>query len=323
VYKLFPEIEPYATHRLAVEAPHVLHIEECGNPEGLPVLFVHGGPGAGCEHYSPALLRPEVWRIVLFDQRGAGHSTPHASLENNTTWHLVADMERIRHHLGIERWALFGGSWGSTLALAYAETHPQRVLGLILRGIFLCRPWEIRWFYQDGANRVFPDCWQDFIAPIPEAERDDLLHAHYKRLTGEDEIARMHSAKAWSVWEGRTATLRPNPAVVDHFASPHTALSLARVEAHYFVHDTFLASDQLLRDAHRLKDIPGYIVHGRYDMVCPLQSAWDLHRAWPQARLEIVPDAGHSATEPGIVSALVQAVIALAQLLRPRPLPSS
>ncbi len=319
MHKLFPEIEPYANHRLAVEAPHVLHVEECGNPQGLPVLFVHGGPGAGCERYHRRYFDPEVWRIVLFDQRGAGRSTPHASLENNTTWHLVADMEHIRDHLDIERWALFGGSWGATLALAYAETHPQRVLGLILRGIFLCRPWEIRWFYQDGANRVFPDHWQDFIAPIPETERDDLLRAHYKRLTGADEIARLHSARAWSVWEGRTATLRPNPAVIDHFASAHTALSLARIEAHYFVHDTFLELNQLLRDAYRLKDLPGYIVHGRYDMVCPLQSAWDLHRAWPQARLEIVPDAGHSAAEPGIVSALVQAGIALARQLRLGP----
>lgn len=319
MYKLFPEIEPYTTHRLAVEAPHVLHVEECGNPAGLPVLFVHGGPGAGCESWHRRFFDPEIYRIILFDQRGAGRSTPHAGLENNTTWHLVADMERLRHHLGIERWVLFGGSWGATLALAYAETHPQRVLGLILRGVFLCRLWEIRWFYQDGANRVFPDHWQDFIAPIPEAERDDLLHAHYKRLIGDDEVARMHSAKAWSVWEGRTATLRSNPAVIDHFASAHTALSLARIEAHYFVHDTFLEPNQLLRDAYRLKELPGYIVHGRYDMVCPLQSAWDLHRAWPQAKLEIVPDAGHSAAEPGIVSALVQAGIALARQLRPGP----
>lgn len=316
MYKLFPEIEPYTTHRLAVEAPHVLHVEECGNPEGLPVLFVHGGPGAGCENYHRRYFDPEVYRIVLFDQRGAGRSTPHASLERNTTWHLVADMERLRGHLGIERWVLFGGSWGATLSLAYAGTHPERVLGLVLRGIFLCRPWEIRWFYQDGANHVFPDHWQDFVAPIPEVERHDLLRAHYRRLTGEDEIARMRSAEAWSVWEGRTATLRPNPSVIEHFASPHTALALARIEAHYFVHDTFLEPDQLLRNAHRLQGIPGYLVHGRYDMVCPLASAWDLHRAWPQAKLEIIPDAGHSAAEPGIVSALVQATIGLAAHLR-------
>ncbi|MEK7815779.1 MAG: prolyl aminopeptidase [Pseudomonadota bacterium] len=316
MYKLFPEIEPYTTHRLAVEAPHVLHVEECGNPKGLPVLFVHGGPGAGCENYHRRYFDPEMYRIVLFDQRGAGRSTPHASLEHNTTSHLVADMERLRGHLGIERWLLFGGSWGATLSLAYAEAHPERVLGLVLRGIFLCRPWEIRWFYQDGANHIFPDHWQDFVAPIPEAERHDLLQAHYRRLTGEDEIARMRSAEAWSLWEGRTATLRPNPSVIEHFGSPHTALALARIEAHYFVHDSFLEPDQLLRNAHRLQDVPGYLVHGRYDMVCPLASAWDLHRAWPQAKLEIVPDAGHSAAEPGIVSALVQAMIELAAHLR-------
>jgi len=228
-------------------------------------------------------------------------------------------MERIREHFAIEQWLLFGGSWGSTLALVYAETHPERVLGLILRGIFLCRPWEIHWFYQEGASRLFPDHWQEFIAPIPDNERLNLLHAHYQRLIGEDEIARMHSAKAWSLWEGRTATLLPNKSVIDHFGAPHTALALARIEAHYFVHDTFLEPDQILRDAHRLKDIPGVIVHGRYDIVCPMQSAWDLHQAWPAARLEIVPDAGHSTTEPGIASALIKATIAMAGELGPSP----
>jgi proline iminopeptidase len=319
MHKLFPEIEPYATHRLKVDSPHELYLEECGNPHGLPVLFVHGGPGAGCEGYHRRFFDPNVYRIVLFDQRGAGRSTPHASLEANTTQDLVADMERIRTLLGIEQWVLFGGSWGSTLALVYAETHPARVLGLIVRGVFLCRPWEIRWFYQEGANRLFPDQWQEFIAPIPEEERRDLLAAHYRRLTGDDEVARMHSAKAWSLWEGRTATLLPNKSVVDFFGSPHTALSLARIEAHYFFHDTFLAPDQILRDAYRLKDIPGYIVHGRYDIVCPVQSAWDLHRAWPRAKLEIVPDAGHSAAEPGIAHALVMATHELAQRLGASP----
>jgi proline iminopeptidase len=307
MHRLYPEIKPYATHRLAVEAMHELYLEECGNPNGLPVLFVHGGPGAGCEEYHRRFFDPNVYRIILFDQRGAGRSTPHAALELNTTPHLVADMERIRAHLGIERWVLFGGSWGSTLSLVYAETHPDRVLALVLRGIFLCRPWEIRWFYQDGASHVFPDYWQDFLAPIPETERHDLLAAHYRRLTGDDEVARMSSAKAWSVWEGRAATLHPNKAVVDHFASAHTALALARIEAHYFAHHTFLEPDQILRHAYRLKPIPGVIVHGRYDMVCPLRNAWELHQAWPTATLEIVPDAGHSAAEPGIVHALVAA----------------
>jgi proline iminopeptidase len=319
VSRLFPEIKPYASHRLKVDPPHELHLEECGNPDGVPALFVHGGPGAGCEDYHRRFFDPNLYRIILFDQRGAGRSTPHAGLEHNTIQDLVADMERIRAQLGVERWLLFGGSWGSTLSLVYAETHPDRVLGLILRGIFLCRPWEILWFYQDGASHIFPDYWQEFIAPIPEPERHDLLQAHYRRLTGGDEVARMASAKAWSVWEGRTATLHPNKAVVDHFASPHTALALARIEAHYFVHQTFLEPDQILRHAYRLKPIPGVIVHGRYDMVCPVQNAWELQHAWPEAKLEIIPDAGHSATEPGIAQALVHATNELgARLARPR-----
>ncbi len=304
---LYPPIQPYVTHSLAVEPPHVLHVEECGNPDGLPVLFVHGGPGAGCEPWHRQFFDPERYRIILFDQRGAGQSTPHAALEHNTTDALVADMEAIREHLGVERWLLFGGSWGSTLSLVYAEAHPDRVLGLVLRGIFLCRPEEIRWFYQDGASHVFPDYWEDFLRPIPEAERGDLLRAYHRRLTGDDEVARMAAAKAWSLWEGRTATLRQRRSVVEHFSDPHTALSLARIEAHYFVNDAFLAPNQILRDATRLADIPGILVQGRYDLICPVQSAWDLHRAWPRAELQIVPDAGHAASEPGIVDALVKA----------------
>lgn len=227
-------------------------------------------------------------------------------------------MEKIREHLGVDRWVLFGGSWGSTLSLVYAETHPGRVLGLILRGIFLCRPWEIHWFYQEGANRIFPDHWQEFIAPIPESERHNLLHAHHRRLIGEDEIARMASAKAWSLWEGRAATLLPNKHVVEFFGTPRTALSLARIEAHYFVHNSFLAPDQILNNVSALSGIPGTIVHGRYDMVCPLQNAWELMRAWPEARLEIIPNAGHSAMEAGNVHALVKATIDMAaQLGRP------
>jgi proline iminopeptidase len=303
----YPEITPYQTGQLAVEPPHVLYLEQSGNPDGLPVLFVHGGPGSGCEPWQRRFFDPNVYRIILFDQRGAGRSTPHASLEHNTTWHLVADMERIRIHLGIEQWVLFGGSWGSTLSLAYAEKYPERCLALILRGIFLCRPWEIRWFYQEGASRLFPDHWQDFIAPIPEAERGDLLRAHYLRLTGTDEVARMRSAEAWSLWEGRTATLKPNKGVIDHFGDPRVALALARIEAHYFYHHTFLKPDQLLREAARLEGIPGILVHGRYDVVCPIQSAFDLHRAWPGSQLEVVAEAGHSAAEPGITVALVTA----------------
>ncbi len=317
MYKLFPPITPYATHRLKVDSLHELYIEECGNPKGLPVCYVHGGPGAGCEEVHRRFFDPNIFRIVLFDQRGAGRSTPHAAIEHNTTPNLVADMERIRAHLNIEQWMLFGGSWGSTLSLVYTQTHPQRALGLVLRGIFLCRSWEIHWFYQEGANRLFPDHWQEFIAPIPEAERHDLLHAHYRRLTGDDEIARMASAKAWSLWEGRTATLTPNKDVIGFFGSPHVALALARIEAHYFVHDSFLESDQILKHAHHLSGIPGIIVHGRYDVVCPLQNAWELHRAWPGSQLEIVPDAGHSAAEPGITNALIKAAIDMAVLLGP------
>ncbi|HWQ95161.1 MAG TPA: prolyl aminopeptidase [Gammaproteobacteria bacterium] len=312
---LYPDIKPYVQHSLAVELPHVLHVEECGNPQGLPVLFVHGGPGAGCEPYHRRFFDPNIYRIILFDQRGSGRSTPHAELQGNTTQALVSDMERIRQHLGIERWVLFGGSWGSTLALVYAQTHPERVLGAILRGIFLCRPREIQWFYQEGANRIFPDYWQDFLRPIPEKERDDLLHAYYRLLTGADEIARMAAAKAWSLWEGRTLTLLENRSVVDHFSDPRTALSLARIECHYFVNDSFLAPDQIVCDAHRLHTIPGVIVHGRYDIVCPLESAWDLHKAWPQAEFKIIPGAGHAASEKGITDALMRAAEDMAQRL--------
>jgi len=316
MYKLYPPIKCNRHFWLEVDPPHEVYVEESGSPDGLPVVFVHGGPGAGCEEKHRSYFDPGLFRIVLFDQRGAGKSRPHAALENNTTLALVADMERIRTELGIEQWLVFGGSWGSTLALVYAELHPERVLGLILRGIFLCRPSEIHWFYQEGANRLFPDYWQDFIAPIPESERHDLLRAHYRRLTGDDEVARMRSAEAWSVWEGRTATLTPKKEVVDFFSDPHVALSLSRIEAHYFVNNIFLKPNQILADAYKLKNIPGVIVHGRYDVVCPLENAWDLHRAWPEAKLEIVPDAGHSASEPGIVNALIQATIDMHRRLK-------
>lgn len=315
MHRLYPPIKPNRSFTLKVDSIHELYVEESGNPQGLPVLFVHGGPGAGCEDKHRSFFDPTLYRIVLFDQRGAGKSRPHAELRANTTMDLVADMERIRTELGIDKWVLFGGSWGSTLSLVYAETHPQRVLGLVLRGIFLCRPQEIHWFYQEGANRLFPDYWRDFVAPIPETERHDLLHAHHRRLTGSDEVARMRSAEAWSVWEGRSATLTPRKEVVDFFADPHVALSLARIEAHYFVNHIFLRPNQILHDAYKLRQIPGIIVHGRYDIVCPIENAWDLHRAWPEARLEIIPDAGHSASEPGIVNALIQATLEMHQRL--------
>lgn len=304
---LFPELQPYVQHTLAVEPPHILHIEECGNPNGIPVIFVHGGPGAGCEDYHRRFFDPEYYRIILFDQRGCGRSTPHASLEGNTTQALVADMERIREHLGIEQWMLFGGSWGSTLSLVYAETHPERVMAMVLRGIFLCRPHEIEWFYQQGASRIFPEYWQEYLSPISVDERNDLVNAFYRRLTGDNEMERMAAAKAWSLWEGRTSTLRPSETVVDHFANPYTAMSLARIECHYFVNDSFLEPDQILRDADRLANIPGVIVHGRYDVVCPVENAWQLKQVWPNAELKVIPDAGHSASEPGTIDALIGA----------------
>lgn len=312
---LFPEIEPFVRHSLEVDDIHTLYIEECGNPHGLPVLFVHGGPGAGCEPYHRRFFDPEIYRIILFDQRGCGHSSPHGSIENNTTQHLVADIEAIRQHLGVERWLVFGGSWGSTLSLIYAETYPARVLGLILRGIFLCRSQEIDWFYQHGASQLMPDYWQDFIEPIDPAERNNLVAAYYRRLTGDDELGRMSAAKAWSVWEGRAATLLQRQEVIDHFARPYTALSLARIECHYFMHDSFLQPNEILNNVSRLHNIPGVIVQGRYDVVCPLQSAWDLHLAWPQADFKIIADAGHAASEPGIIDALVRATSRLGREL--------
>lgn len=319
MHTLYPEIKPYARHELSVGDGHVLYVDESGSPDGLPVVFIHGGPGAGCDSSSRRFFDPALYRIVTFDQRGCGRSTPHASLEHNTTAHLIADMQKIREHLKIDQWVLFGGSWGSTLALAYAQTHPERVLGLLLRGIFLCRPQDFSWFYQEGASRLFPDYWQDYLAPIPQVERGDLMAAYYKRLTGTDQIAQMHAAKAWSIWEGRTATLRPNTQVVERFAEPHRALSIARIECHYFVNNAFLEPDQLVRDMSKIAHLPGVIVHGRYDVICPLDNAWAVHQAWPNSELHIVRDAGHAAAEPGIVDALVRAADNMARELLNMP----
>jgi proline iminopeptidase len=309
---LYPPIEPHRSSLLDVGDGHRLYWEESGHPDGLPVVFLHGGPGSGCEPWHRRFFDPARYRIVLFDQRGSGRSTPHAGLEANTTPHLVADVERLRILLGIERWVVFGGSWGSTLGLAYAEAHPERVLGLVLRGIFLCRTRDVQWFYQAGADRVFPEAWADYLAPIPAEERGDLVAAYHRRLTDPDPRVREAAARAWSVWEGSTSCLRPNPEVLAHFGALSVAVSLARIECHYFMHGSFLEPDQLLREAARLAEIPGYIVHGRYDMVCPVEQAVALHRAWPSAELQIVPDAGHSAAEPGIARRLVAATDALA-----------
>jgi proline iminopeptidase len=313
---LFPPIEPRLTGMLPVSELHTIYFEESGNPDGIPVVFVHGGPGAGTEGSHRRFFDPRRYRIVLFDQRGSGRSTPHAELRENTTWDLVADMERVRAHLAIEKWAVFGGSWGSTLALAYAETHPDRVLGLVLRGVFLLRDKEIDWFYRGGAHMLFPDAWEDYLAAIPGDERDDLVAAYYARLTSDDAAVRLAAAKAWSVWEARTSKLLVSEDLVRKYDDALFALAFARIECHYFIHrGFFLRDDQLLHHAGRLRDIPGYIVQGRYDVVCPMASAWDLHRAWPEAKLVIVPDAGHSAFEAGIEAELVAATEDLATRL--------
>lgn len=311
--ELYPEIEPYRSERLAVDALHTLHLEECGNPRGLPVVFLHGGPGAGLSPYHRRFFDPARYRIVLFDQRGAGQSTPFAELTDNTTWHLVADIEAIRERLGIERWVVFGGSWGSTLALAYAQTHPERVLGLVLRGIFLGRPEELRWFNEldGGARYIFPERWARFCEHIPEAERDAMLEAYWRRLTSTDEATRLAAAHAWSSYEGGSTTLLHDPDAPGDFDDPHKAVSLALMEAHYFRHGMFLEEDQLLRDVDRIRHIPSTIVHGRYDIICPAKTAIDLAAAWPEAALRIVL-AGHSAADPAIVDALVEATDRLA-----------
>jgi proline iminopeptidase len=305
---LYPPLEPYRRGRLKVSDLHDLYYEESGNPHGKPVVFVHGGPGAGANEKSRRFFDPKRYRIVVFDQRGCGRSRPHASLIENTTWHLVADMEKLRERLGIERWQVFGGSWGSTLALAYAETHPERVTELVLRGIFLLRRWEIDWFYQSGASCLFPDRWRQYLAPIPPEERGDLLQAYYRRLTGPDPKVAQRAARAWSLWEASTSNLRISEENIHSWSGAKFALAIARIECHYFVNRGFFyAEDQLLRDAGRLRRIPGVIVQGRYDVVCPMASAWDLHEAWPEAHFAIVADAGHSALEPGITHELVSA----------------
>ena len=304
----YPPIEPFDTGHLAVGDGHELYYEQSGNPNGKPALFVHGGPGGGGDVNSRRFFDPERYRIVAFDQRGSGRSTPHASLEANTTWHLVADMERLRKHLKLERWLVFGGSWGSTLALAYAETHPTAVSELVLRGIFLLRELELKWFYQFGASLLFPEQWQKYLAPIPPAERHDLLGAFHRRLLSDDAVVRLEAARAWSIWEGATSSLLPNPRREDQFGSPEFALALARIEAHYFVNRGFFSHEnQLLDGVERIREIPGVIVHGRYDVVCPIDTAFELHRRWPEADFRIVQDAGHSAYEPGITAELVAA----------------
>lgn len=304
----YPDLPPYRRGRLKVSDLHEIYFEECGNPHGKPAVVLHGGPGGGISPFLRQLHDPQDYRIVVFDQRGCGQSTPHAELRDNTTWHLVADMERLREHLGIDRWQVVGGSWGSTLALAYAETHPHRVTELIVRGIFTVRKSEIDWFYQKGADALFPDMWEAYVAPIPESERHDLVGAYHRRLTGSDLAQQLACARAWSQWEGSTLSLLSDPKRVEEFGGDRFAIAFARIECHYFHNRGFFERDgQLLDNAHRLRGIPGVIIQGRYDVVTPMQTAWDLHRAWPEADFIVIPDAGHTATEPGIRDALIAA----------------
>jgi proline iminopeptidase len=306
--KLYPPLEPYCTRHLQVSPLHEIYVVECGNPSGKPAVFVHGGPGAGADARSRRFFEPRRYRIVVFDQRGCGRSRPNASLVDNTTWHLVADMEQLRKHLGIERWLVFGGSWGSTLALAYAQKHPHCVTELVLRGIFMLRKWEIDWFYQTGASALFPDRWEDYIAPIPVRERGDLVKAFYRRLTSRKHETQLAAARAWSVWEAATSFLHTDVSNVAKWGQDEFAIQVARIECHYFVNRGFLRrEDQLLRDVRRIRHIPCVIVQGRYDVVCPMQTAWELHRAWPEAEFHVIADAGHSALEPGNADALVRA----------------
>lgn len=306
--EFYPELQPYNRGRLRVSELHEIYFEECGNRSGKPVVVLHGGPGGGITPFLRRLHNPKCYRIVVFDQRGCGQSTPHAELRENTTWHLVADMEALRSHLGIEKWQVLGGSWGSTLALAYAQSHTERVGELILRGIFTVRQSEIRWFYQEGASALFPDAWEAYVAPIPPDERGDLVAAYHRRLTGNDVAERLACAKAWSQWEASTLSLRPNPVLINEFGMDAFALAFGRIECHYFFNRGFFESDdQLLDGAAKLRRLPGVIIQGRYDVVTPAETAWALHRAWPEAHFEIVPDAGHTATEPGITDALIRA----------------
>ena len=305
---LYPEIGYRESGHLDVGDGHQVYYEDCGNPDGKPAVFVHGGPGGGIVAAYRRLFDPAAYRIILFDQRGCGSSTPHASLKDNTTWHLVADMECLREHLGVEHWQVFGGSWGSTLALAYAETHPERVTDLVLRGIFLLRRKELDWYYGGGAAAIFPDKWEKYCAPIPESERGDMIAAYYQRLTGANRDTRIEAARAWSQWEGATISLLPDPGRVEGFGAARFAEAFARIECHYFINGGFMESDGwLLDNVERIRHIPAVIVQGRYDMATPVTSAWDLHRAWPEADFRLVPDAGHAFSEPGILHELIEA----------------
>lgn len=312
---LYPYIKHNHQLMLEVSSEHSIYVEESGSADGIPVLFIHGGPGLGTTPEDRRFFDPSLYRIILFDQRGCGNSAPFAHLHHNTTQDLLSDIEKIRQHFNIQKWVIFGGSWGATLGLLYAQAYPQTVLGLILRGIFLARESDLRWFYQYGASLIFPEVWEAFILPIPEEERGNLIEAYYRRLTGKDELARMHSAKYWSQWEAQCATLHPCKKVFEKLSTPHTALSLALLETYYFMHRCFIEENQILREAYKLEGITGTIVHGRYDAICPLENAWALHQAWPSSELDVIRDAGHASSEPGIVDALITATDQLARQL--------
>ncbi len=310
---LYPAIEPYHSEFLNVSALHSIYYEECGNPKGKPVLFIHGGPGSGIRLIHRSYFNPERYRIILVDQRGCGKSTPHAETRENTTWKLIADFEKIRTILKIERWMLFGGSWGSTLALAYAQKYPAKITELVLRGIFLGRPKELTFMYQHGSSEIFPEAWENFIGIIPENERDNIQLAYQKRLNSQNKALRYKAAQAWSVWEASISSLYPNEKLIEGFRDPEFALAFACIENHYFMNQLFLDPNQLLNNMHKICHIPGAIIHGRYDMCCPVSNAWDLHQAWPKAKLHIIPDAGHTATEPSITAELIRTTDHFAQ----------
>lgn len=306
--ELYPDIEPYASGFMATESVHEIYYEESGNPQGRPVIVLHGGPGGAVNPTMRRYFDPARYRIIMFDQRGCGLSRPHASLEANTTWHLIADIERLREQLGVDRWVVFGGSWGSTLSLAYAISHPERALALVLRGIFLMTSKELHWFYQDGASMVLPDAWERFVAPIPVEERGDLMAAYARRLMGDDRAEREACAIAWSSWEGETVSVQGPSGRPEKFAEPHFAVAFARIENWYFTNRGFFDNESwILENVERIRHIPGWIAQGRFDVVTPMDAAWSLHRAWPEARLEVIGDAGHASSEPGIVDSLVRA----------------
>ena len=305
---LYPEITPYHTDKIKVSEIHTLYFEECGNPNGRPVVFLHGGPGGGIQPSYRQYFNPEKWRIILLDQRGCGQSTPFAELRENTTWDLVADIETLRQHLKIEKWAVFGGSWGSTLALAYGITHPTSCTAFFLRGIFLLRKKEIDWFYQEGCSKIYPDAWEEYLKPIPPNERGNLVQAYHQRLISPNAQVRRAAAKAWATWEGSTSKLIPDAQVIAHYSDDDFSEAFARIECHYFTNHGFLSEDNfLLNHVHKIRHLPAIIVHGRYDVVCPVENAWDLHRAWPEAELKIIANSGHSLSEVGIVDALIDA----------------